>query len=436
MPTPRATVEVRMYNVGFGDAFRVIVRRGDQSWRMLVDCGVHNQGLVRHKGQKRPIGESVATIIADLEKECDGQPELDVIVATHHHADHISGFAEKAWEKVKVGEVWVPFVEDPADPAAKVLRRAQAVAARKLKALIEARQHALGATDERAIQKMGLAMEFAVNSSRNEIAMDRLLGRSESTKFANPPEVRYLPYADGADNRIDVGKCGAVAHILGPPRDPALVKKMHPPKSAGWLTLNLDDDGPLGGAGPSVPLFNNSFVVPNARVHRELRTANEELKLGLLTNDDGLLAAASILERSVNNTSLFFVLDVSGTRFLFPGDAQHGAWEHVRSDPESLALITDVDFYKVGHHGSHNATPKPFIENEWKRPGDAMVPWGLVKAWKETIPKQELMTSLKQHRHRVVRPDKVVEGDRPPRRGRPVITRGQFWRQLTFTTKG
>ena len=107
MPARAATVEVRMYNVGFGDAFRIIVRRGDQTWRMLVDCGVHSHG------DRRPIGESVARIIEELETECDGKPSLDVVVATHHHADHISGFAENAWKKVEVGEVWVPFVEHP-----------------------------------------------------------------------------------------------------------------------------------------------------------------------------------------------------------------------------------------------------------------------------------------------------------------------------------
>jgi len=86
----------------------------------------------------------------------------------------------------------------------------------------------------------------------------------------------------------------------------------------------------------------------------------------------GLLAAASMLEQSVNNTSLFFVLDVGGVRLLFPGDAQYGAWESVRNDPKSLDLISNVDFYKMGHHGSHNATPMSFIETQWKKPGDTM----------------------------------------------------------------
>jgi hypothetical protein len=60
MTTPTLTVAVRMYNVGFGDAFLVTVRKGQQSWRMIVDCGVHAHG------QARPLEESVNALIDDL----------------------------------------------------------------------------------------------------------------------------------------------------------------------------------------------------------------------------------------------------------------------------------------------------------------------------------------------------------------------------------
>ena len=82
------------------------------------------------------------------------------------------------------------------------------------------------------------------------------------------------------------------------------------------------------------------------------------------------------------------MLDVGGLRLLFPGDAQFGAWEHVRKNPKAMELIRNVDFYKIGHHGSHNATPMTFIEEQWVKPGDTMVPWGFVKLWKDTIPEE------------------------------------------------
>ncbi|MGB8020320.1 MAG: MBL fold metallo-hydrolase, partial [Candidatus Nanopelagicales bacterium] len=129
---PTATVTVRMYHVGFGDAFLVTVRSEAGAWRMLIDCGAHSQG------QARPMAEVVRAIVADLtEAAAAGDPpRLDVLVATHRHADHISGFAVDAWEAVEVGEVWVPFIHDETDPDGIALSRAQARAAMQLRELI------------------------------------------------------------------------------------------------------------------------------------------------------------------------------------------------------------------------------------------------------------------------------------------------------------
>jgi len=56
------------------------------------------------------------------------------------------------------------------------------------------------------------------------------------------------------------------------------------------------------------------------------------------------------------------MLEISGTFLLFPGDAQWGTWNAVMEDPEWKQLLERIAFYKIGHHGSHNATPKDFVE--------------------------------------------------------------------------
>jgi hypothetical protein len=46
---------------------------------------------------------------------------------------------------------------------------------------------------------------------------------------------------------------------------------------------------------------------------------------------------------------------------LFPGDAQIENWSYALTSPEAESLRSDLgelDLYKVGHHGSRNATPK------------------------------------------------------------------------------
>ena len=419
------TIDVRMYNVGFGDAFRVTVRDGQDTWRMLVDCGVHSQG------QARSISESVKNIIADLTDDCgDARPHLDVVVATHHHQDHISGFAEDDWSGVQVDEVWVPFVEDPTDADGKALRRSQSLTAQKLDALIGARQ-SLAASDTKAAAVLAVAKAFAVNSSGNAVATNRLLSRN-GVQFANQPQVRFLAYQDPAANTFDTEKCGVRVHILGPPRDPDLLKKMNPPARAGWLTIDLDADSAEGEDAPGWALFNRSYVLAEDRVPLEVAKAKTRHRLSTLSNDFGLLAAASVLERSVNNTSVFFVLDVHGVLLLFPGDAQEGAWEHVLNDQNALALIENADFYKVGHHGSHNATPKAFVLTDWHGTGDAMVPWGLVEAWKDTIPKKELLDALTEKQHRVILPKEIRPGPGAPYAAKDVV-QTEWWSQLTFT---
>ncbi|MFE4461944.1 hypothetical protein ACFROC_31725, partial [Nocardia tengchongensis] len=197
--------------MGFGDAFTVTVQRGPETWRMLVDCGVHSQG------RARPIQESVRAIIADLtEAAPDHRPHLDVVVATHHHADHITGFACEEWEQVLVDEVWVPFVEDPNDADARRIRGGQTDAANGLLALGERRvaEFAGRAVPTGVLQ----ARMFALNAQGNAGATDRLLGRNQ-LGFAAPHRVRFLPSKQEAENRIAVDRVGLVAHVLGPSRD-------------------------------------------------------------------------------------------------------------------------------------------------------------------------------------------------------------------------
>jgi hypothetical protein len=63
-----------------------------------------------------------------------------------------------------------------------------------------------------------------------------------------------------------------------------------------------------------------------------------------------------------NNTSVVLLLEWRGKRLLFTGDVQHTGWEVMEAQDNQLPaadrqLTGPLAFLKVGHHGSHNATP-------------------------------------------------------------------------------
>jgi glyoxylase-like metal-dependent hydrolase (beta-lactamase superfamily II) len=418
MTAPELTVTVRMYNPGFGDMFVVTVQRGPDRWRAVVDCGVHSSGEVR------PLRDTVEQLISDLRGD-EATARVDVVVATHHHADHIAGFAIDSWGQVDVGEVWVPFVEDPQDADAQALRQSHAQAAEKLLTLIEQRTRflATGGWPE----SMVAAKIFAANSSRNDAATDRLLGRN-GQRFANTPPVRFLPSTAPADNVIPTGVPDVTVHVLGPPRDAESLKRMRPPARAGWLALDYDAE--LTATGPG-PLFAAAYVLDDADLHAPgyAHLLPDERALERLgeVNDDGLLAAASVLERSVNNTSLFFVLEVAGMHLVFPGDAQEGAWRHVLEDETSRMLVSDAVFYKVSHHGSHNGTPKRYIEDDLKTTAYAMLPWGPVSLWNATIPKKELVKAMSEHGHH------LINANSPKAEPGHINVQADMWSEVVFT---
>lgn len=88
-------------------------------------------------------------------------------------------------------------------------------------------------------------------------------------------------------------------------------------------------------------------------------------------HNDQLMEIVRILDDAMKNTSLILLFDVGGKRFLFPGDAQIENWSYalgqMKENPELKKLLASVELYKVGHHGSLNATPKSIWVNFKRR---------------------------------------------------------------------
>jgi beta-lactamase superfamily II metal-dependent hydrolase len=431
------SVRVRMYDVGFGDCFLVFVGAPERDHTVLVDCGTHTAGKAR-----RPFDEAVQGLLDDIEAEAGSR--LDVVVATHRHRDHVHGFRHQRWEDIEVGEVWLPWTEHPNDPVAKRLRDRQSASAMRLGLALDGLR-ALDAEDRPAADRLAAAHAMLENSLTNEDAMDTLhhgFHGSPTRWFLEAAQVRA---AETPRERIDQpdrpggaagpgsgsrpgqpgeraptfaapGLPGVTVHVLGPSRDEAVIRDMDPPDEEAYLSLGAAD-GMGGPGGPSLrPLFDPTWVIDERRWNTD--PAYDHLRskaLGAVVNAarGDVQAVAAALEQSVNGTSLMVALEVGRAMLLFPGDAQWGTWNDALSDPRRRTVLSRTTFYKVGHHGSHNATPRSFVEgvlHDARAVFVSVAPTS-IESWKH-IPEQDLITALGTGPARlVVRSDEQAPDD-------------------------
>lgn len=345
-------VRVRMYNVGFGDSLLFWIPTPQGERRILVDCGYHSQGKGKFSDK-----DLVQQIKADLKGET-----LNVVIATHRHQDHISGFGETAlWVGIDIEEVWLPFTANPDaaqdEPELKLwnglMDRIHGLWDQNGNLLPSAAM-ALGARgqDERA------EAEFMLwNARANAPAMDNLLERMARSN-GKPAKRRFLPEDRNRfpSQFTTPALPGVTVHVLGPPVDPSSRKSRKVPASWGFGTQTQ------GRAGDgSEPPFSSEWAIPPASRQGSMPFREATLKAMQRFNDD-LLYAARAAEGFLNGESIVLVLEIGSARLLLPGDAEVGTWNTILENQDALDLASSATFLKVGHHGSHNATPITFID--------------------------------------------------------------------------
>jgi beta-lactamase superfamily II metal-dependent hydrolase len=349
-------IRVRMYRVGFGDFFLLTVPGADaKPLHILIDCGVHAANL-----------NSIGAAIDQLQTETSGQ--LALIIMTHRHADHISGFAtgKATFAKFTVERIWMSWFEDPSNEQAKAFQATLAAVALKVQRTMALR--GIGPEDPAAGEfllmaqnitgDMSVTGDMSAAGSSNAVALQTLHGG-----FANKPPIDYYQAGDTAILPASLVKAGLAAQILGPPIDPNLVKQMNG-KGEQYLTASSDDDTPPRRF--SAAFHASASDYPKAAWDlfspAEIASNIEQQSPDLLT------ATATQADNTLNNQSLVVHFTFDGKSMLFAGDAQWGNWQNFlfggkpgtaggKLAPEAEAILGGIDFYKVGHHGSTNATP-------------------------------------------------------------------------------
>src|SRR5215831_8186831 len=95
-------ISIRMYRIGFGDFFLMTVPGKNGPAHILIDCGVHAANI-----------GTIDECVKDMMKETGNQ--LALVILTHYHADHMSGFASNYddFAQFDVGAVWITNRLDP-----------------------------------------------------------------------------------------------------------------------------------------------------------------------------------------------------------------------------------------------------------------------------------------------------------------------------------
>jgi beta-lactamase superfamily II metal-dependent hydrolase len=337
----RGRLRLRMYQVGFGDCFLLSIPRGDDHKHILIDCGVHAKGHIKDAGNVDRMTNVVANIA-----EVTGR-KLALVIATHAHQDHISGFASEmdTFEAFEVGEVWLPWLEDPKDKKAVKLRDKRMALAETL------RRHFAAKPPDQILSDIVLnatGMELgatAAAASQNAKAMDLL-----QSGFRSKATVRYLKADDEFNDAAGVK--GLDVRVLAPPTDESFLSRMNPPKGEHFISAIAGD---VAGSQPAkTGLFGQKWIAPAALFSPDER---KELAERVAIPDSEL---ALTLDKILNNTSVVGLFTFGRQCMLFPGDAQWGNWQSWLDKADDL--LAPLTCYKVGHHGSVNATPKRAVE--------------------------------------------------------------------------
>ena len=402
-------IRVRMYRVGFGDCFLLSLPTPDGPRHILIDCGVHYKG---------DIG-TLEAVVGNIAAETGGT--LAIVILTHAHQDHLAGFSrfEARFRTFRVGEVWLPWTENPQDPVAAGLQRRTAALVDQLQ------QHFAALAGSPTTPARTAASDAVANLTGNDRALQLL-----RSGFGCGATVRYL--AGGTDLREPAGIPGLTARLLGPPRDQAFLARMDPPAGQRYLRLAADGSGPEP-ANRLEPFAQKWWTDADDASLDRLRLAPRlrELLRGHLSGAS-LEGLAFALDQVRNNTSLVTLFTFRGKQLLFTGDAQYGNWQSWLGEPDARAVLGSVSFFKVGHHGSVNATPRDALDG-MTGPLGAMVstqnvPW-------DSIPRQPLMDAIAERAHgRVMRSDSLSIAGRTNLPAGPTVdplpdgfSRGDFW---------
>ena len=407
-------LRIRMHRQGVGDCFLLTFRDGDNKTQILIDCGVLPASPVEYNRL-----DEVVDLIGEEIKNNGGKIDVLVITHEHaDHVSAFDPAVKTAavLKAIPTNEVWMAWTEDSDDELAKKLGGNLSLHALAAASVVERLDHVRKNYPKLAIGQRAELAAGTINEVLANIGMpvdldsrtikELLFGSKSSSKevFAAKVARTIRDAMNGAKGHAAEGKFrtfkpGSPPHsVPGIPKEKVRVYVLGPPR--------LDNLKKTPRSGPSEDIFHfaagelpalakslAAAALPHDEMTNGCAPFSDKWKLpgpgaGALADqkiayksdswrtidNDWLMSGSDFalqLDSATNNTSLVLAFEFveTGEVMLFPGDAQIENWETwrdlswtIRSDDGTSAKVTGEDllrrtiFYKVGHHGSRNAT--------------------------------------------------------------------------------
>jgi beta-lactamase superfamily II metal-dependent hydrolase len=326
---------VRMFNVGLGDFICCVIpgaHKDGGDFHVVIDCGTLSGEAYLKDAIPR---------LKEMLPEENGKRRLDLLIVTHKHKDHMAGFGLPLWGDVAIKAMWMTAAMEPGNPQAKRANKLHDLAGEALK--------------QAATLKLGPEFDalFGAYAANNDTAVENLTKNLPSSNGISPV---YVHAGQSTDGDLILPLKDAVFHVLGPEEDIDHWYLGKPEDSSISKLVQLADNGKLQSFIPA-PRKSENLPVNVAPI--DFRCLQSRMLSSALAFSEGDGAL-------VNNTSVVLLVEWKGKRLLFVGDAEweakfkegkgNSSWNTIWNRQRKL-LDKPIDFLKVGHHGSINATP-------------------------------------------------------------------------------
>lgn len=394
-------MRVRMYRLGLGECILLTLPRQGTPFHMLIDCGAPLGPQKAHS--------TIKQVADDIWRTTEGR--LDVLMVTHRHWNHISGFlnARDTFERMAVEQVWLGWTEDPNDAQAIALEpggatRSSGAGSRSVQAM-------------NVVRSIGRTMRYW-RGGEGPVAISGVPGAR--VFFLAPPTMRT---DRGSARRAMVSTGRATA---SPFNEQYRVASHLAQLDSRFYRYFLKD---------------KDWRAPNFQSVDEI-AARTKTPIPYLQLDR---------ESQANNTSLVIAIEFMDSNneskvLLFPGDAQIPSWwswhEHrwPPDDPNGMTcatLLSNTVLYKVSHNGARSGTATQVGLDMMTNPelvalisvdeDDARM-----RRW--LMPAPDLLSALiRMTQGRVIRTDIGVEAGKPQDSGLTDLEWQQFQDAVSMT---